>query len=361
VGGWYYQSEGDHAGPVDEERIKVLVASGALNTQSLIWSSSFGNSWKPLGETAFAPTPSNDGADVPPPLPMPTAQPEASASGQGLNDTAKAQPGGPEEFLKSDLARQLIDKNAEHYLVKWRALLEANSYDPRAAAKQRSWNWPAFFIPYGWLIYRKIYGLGALMAAGVLLSQFFGRVGMVLPIAASVTAALYGDAWYFDALYKKWLRLRTIGDADLTRRAATADGGTNLPLALGTGAVLLVAAAIITSGSDFFSSDLSCSSGSTRELVAKIAREQIPKDNYMMFVVDEKATKISLDAIRTQGRSGASLNCAASILYSLAFKDPGGEAVRVALEQVLNRQITYKVENTDRGDQIYVTVFGLNN
>jgi GYF domain 2/Protein of unknown function (DUF2628) len=356
---WYYESEGDRVGPVSEERIRELFANGILNLQSLIWSHDFGSVWKYLGETAFVSV--KDRVDQPPPLPTPATEAEAAPSQEALSH-GSTETGGPKEFLSSDLTRLLIGKNQEHYLRKWEALLEKASYDAQAAAKQRSWNWPAFFIPYGWLFYRKLYGLGALVAAGMfLLSQFLGPVGIALAMGANVAVGLYGDALYFNALYKKWLRLRTIGDAPLARRAATTEGGTNLPVALGAGAALAVAAVIISGGSDFFSSELSCSARNTRELVAKIAREQIPKDGYMMYVVDEQATKISLDAIRTQATGASGLHCAAAIAYSLAFKAPGGETVRASLEQVLDRQITYKVEKTDRGDQIYVTVFGLNN
>jgi hypothetical protein len=358
---WYYESDGNQAGPVSEERIMELIAGDALNMRSLIWSKTFGNSWKPLGETAFASLILKESANEPPPLPAPAVPtPEAVQSGGEALDEP-TEPAGAKEFLGSDLARQLIGKNAEHYLRKWEAFLETNAFGPRAVAKQKSWNWSAFFMPYGWLIYRKMYGLSALVIGGVLLSQFFGPLAIAVGFGASIIVALYANAWYFDTLYKKWLRLRTIGNADVARRAAANEGETNLPMALGVGTALLVVGALISSGSDLFSSGLSCSSRNTQELVAKIAREQIPKDNYMRFVVDDQATKISFDAIRTQATGNASVNCAASIVYSLAFKAQGGDDVKAALEQVLNRQITYKVERTDRGDEIYATVFGLNN
>jgi hypothetical protein len=70
-------------------------------------------------------------------------------------------------------------------------------------------------------------------------------------------------------------------------------------LAIGAG-VLVLALAAFSESANIFSSGMSCSSTSTQELVAKIAREQIARDGYMMFVVDSEKTKVSLDAIRTQ-------------------------------------------------------------
>ena len=105
---------------------------------------------------------------------------------------------------------------------------------------------------------------------------------------------------------------------------------------------------------------VSCASTDSTDLVKQIAREQIDKDGYMMFVVDSKATTIMLKAIRTQSSSSGVANCAAEISYAIAFKqgiaDPN---IRTALEHTLKKDITYKIERTDEGDQIYATVYGL--
>lgn len=82
----------------------------------------------------------------------------------------------------------------------------------------------------------------------------------------------------------------------------------------------------------------------------------------MMFVVNSGATKITLDAIRTQGTENGKLKCAASISYDIAFKaqDGGDMAMfKNAIEQALHKDIIYNVEKTDNNDNIYVTVFGL--
>lgn len=356
---WYYESDGNRAGPVSEDRIKELIVAGTLSSRSLVWSNDFETSWKPIGETPFASISGKIGE--PPPLPARVAPgPEANRSEeqtfhqQGTQTDAQA-------FLVSDLTRQLIGKNADHYLSKWNSFLQSGASDLSAVVKQRSWNWSAFFVPYGWLIYRKMYGLAAIVVACILFSQFFGSLAYVVAFGAGIIVALYANAWYFGSVHQKWLKIRTVKDAELVRRATSDQGGTNLPWAVGVGVGLVVLGGFLSTEGSLFSSGLSCSSAATQELVANIAREQIPKDSYMMFVVDEKNTKISLKAIRTQATENASVRCAASIVYTLAFKGQGAEPARAPLEQVLNRDITYKVEKTDRGDQLYATVYGLNN
>jgi hypothetical protein len=344
MGDWYYVSSGERNGPTSEEGMKELVANGTINSRTLVWIDSFGDDWKPLGDTVLSSPIAPKPANGPPPLPK---------KNDNISDDEL-----PRKFLSSELAKTLIGKNQDYYLANWVKLLEKSAFDAKQVTKQRSWNWAAFFIPYAWLFYRKLYMLGSLAVAALLFGILTGRATYVVSIAVSIVTAVYGNAWYFDATYKKWLKLRTIADPGLAGNTSATEGGTSLAMAVFAGAIFFVGAAALSS--DLFNSDVSCTSDSAKNLVAQIAREQIDKDGYMMFVVDSQKTKISLGAIRTQDTSGGKVNCAASITYSIVTKGGGGDSVVTgALEQALNKEIKYKVEKTDKGDQIYVTVFGL--
>lgn len=362
---WYYEYEGSRAGPVDENHIMQLIADGTLKSFSLLWSSEFGPSWKPIEQTSFAPliprNISEPPLSGPPPLPgKAVPHNESRQKEEKLNQQTYAE---GQTFLASDLTKQIIGKNADFYINKWNVFLQNDSFNLNAVARQRSWNWSAFLIPYAWLIYRKMYGWGAAVIAFLLASSFFGKLSYGAGIGTAVVTGIYGNAWYFRAVYDKWQRVQRIGDTELALKTTAQHQGTNLYGAIGSVVALVVLSALLFGEEGIFSSDLSCSSSATQDLVTQIAREQIPKDGYMMYVVDEKNTKISLSAIRTQATEKTNTRCAATIAYKLAFKGKPGEAeqVRAALEQALNRDITYKVEKTDKGDEIYATVYGLQN
>lgn len=361
---WYYESNGERVGPVSVEDIKNLHLNGVLRSTSLVWSREFGDSWKSLGETGLIAPESTAAPGGPPPLPSASTTPTPS-----IGSTSQA--GTAEEFLGSDLTKALIGPKQDHYLRKWAGLLQKAGGDPQNVLKQTSWNWPAFFVPYAWLFYRKMYLLGgiifALQAAYALtpldIPQNVNRAFSIALFAASIVTAMYGNAWYFDATRKKWERLRSQGDRSQALAQAQNEGGAALPL--GIGSFALVIAVVIFSflraeGGSIFASNISCSSKEALDVVYRLARDEIDKDAYMMFVVDSKSTKVSVSAIRTRTSNEQQAECAGEISYNIAFKaGQSDNTVKVALEQALKKDITYKVENTDDGEQIYVTVWGL--
>lgn len=354
---WYYENQGERVGPVSEDDIKNLHLNGVLQGTSLVWTKEFGPTWKPLSETGLVeitPVEATPAAapDGPPPLPSPA-------------------PDQPDEFLASDLTEALIGTKQEHYLGRWRKLLQKAGGDPAKVVKQTSWNWPAFFIPYGWLLYRKMYLLGgiifALQAVYVLIPldvpPAVNRAFSIAMFAASIVTAMYGNAWYFDATRRKWAALRNQADKAQVLVRAKAEGGVTLPLGLGSFAAvvgLVIVSFLQAQGVGPFASNVSCSSDAALNLVGRIAREEIDKDAYMMFVVDSQATKVSVSAIRTRTSDAQQAECAGEISYNIAFKaGQSDNTVKKAIETALNKPITYKVENTDDGEQIYVTVWGL--
>lgn len=370
---WFYERDGKRAGPTTSDEIKELFAKGALTLTSLVWNKDFGSNWRPLGSTELAPP--STAPDEPPPLPSASPPPLPPSA---LQETSAVE---TRDFLSSDLTKSLIGDQQSYYLEKWSKLVAQPGFAFGDINKQRSWNWPAFLFPFAWPFYRKLYLVGAFIIA---LQLFSGLSSLLFPPAvalftmlavfgSSVALGVCANALYLDATHKKWLRIRTIIDPEQAKQAVARDGSTSGVFAAGgTLAMLLFGWLPLASGGDLFSSGVSCSSSNAINTVVKIAREQIDKDGYMMFVVDSSATKIGLNAIRTQNSEGGRSNCAATISYNIAFKG-GANAnvqgksgaddpnfVKTAIEKVLNKDITYRVEKTDDGGQIYVTVYGLN-
>jgi GYF domain 2 len=58
---WYYEDQGRQCGPMDEEALKRLLATGALSPDTLVWSKVVGGPWRAIRET--------DLFDGPPALP----------------------------------------------------------------------------------------------------------------------------------------------------------------------------------------------------------------------------------------------------------------------------------------------------
>ena len=354
---WYYEQNGQQIGPVDEAVLKALAAEGTVTPSTLVWHRDFDKEWRPFAKTNLytPPVPPAPPADVNMPPPLPPGPPAPALS-------------FGEEFLASDLTRRLIGPKHDYYLGKWKKILASAKGDPALAARQRSWHWPSFFVPYAWLLYRKLYLLGAVVIAFQFLLAFsdsifppaLSKAFMTGSMAFYVVCAIYANGWYFDSTYRKWLTLRSIHSAPEAEQFIAREGGARVAYAwAGVGLVILgIVLAVLLEMS--VATSVSCASTDSTDLVKQIAREQIDKDSYMMFVVDSKATKIMLKAIRTQGSSSGVANCAAEISYTIAFKpgiaDPN---IRAALEQTMKKDITYKIERTDEGDQIYATVYGL--
>jgi hypothetical protein len=239
VSDWYYEKNGQRGGPIGADELKAMLASGVISLTNLVWTAAFGSEWKRLGDTELAP-PQPAG---PPPLP-PREPP---------NLPPKPQQPAPErvDFLDSELAKALIGPKQDHYLGKWRTILAKANGDPAKVATVTSWNWPALFVPYAWLLYRKLYVLGAIVLvvqlAYVLLPEsvpaYVSRGFMFGYLGLCITIALYGNAWYFHAVRKRWDLLRKEPDEAAALERARTSGG--VTWVVPTGAVALVIAAAV--------------------------------------------------------------------------------------------------------------------
>jgi len=237
---WYYEKNGERGGPVSADELKAMLASGAISLTNLVWTAAFGSEWKRLGDTELAPPQ----PVLPPPLPpkepqAPPSRPEQRAS--EAND-----------FLDSELTKALIGRKQDHYLAKWRDILAKADGDPAKIATTSSWNWPALVVPYGWLLYRKLYVLGgivlAFQLAYVLLPDSVptpvARAFLFATFGLGIVFALYGNAWYLDVVRKRWEALRQEPDQTAALAKARQAGGVNI-IAPIVAFALVIAAAVV--------------------------------------------------------------------------------------------------------------------
>lgn len=237
---WYFEKNGERGGPVSADEFKMMVSSGAISLTNLVWTAAFGSEWKRLGDTELAPPQ----PIVPPPLPL--KEPPA------LPPKPEQPAPEPDDFLDSKLTKALIGRKQDHYLAKWQAILAKAGGDPAKIATTSSWNWPALFVPYGWLLYRRMYVLGgivlAVQLAYVLLPDSVptsvARAFLFATFGLGVVFALYGNAWYLDAVRKRWEALRQEPDQSAALAKARQTGGVNLVTPI-VAFALVVAAAVV--------------------------------------------------------------------------------------------------------------------
>lgn len=236
---WFFEKNGERGGPVSADELKVMVSSGAISLTNLVWTAAFGSEWKRLGDTELAPP-----RPVLPP-PLPNKEPPA------LPPKPDQPASEPNDFLNSELTKALIGKKQDYYLGKWRPILAKAGTDPKKLATASSWNWPALFLPYGWLLYRKLYVLGgmllAVQLAYVLLPDSvptsLARAFLFATFGIAIMTALYGNAWYLDAVHRRWERLRQEPDQAATLAKAKEAGGINLAAPIAA-FILVIAAAV---------------------------------------------------------------------------------------------------------------------
>lgn len=125
-----------------------------------------------------------------------------------------------------------VGKNSETYLRKF-AKFNAGGIDSFKA----TWHWPALFVPFWWMLYRKLYGWAAL----VFLTSWIPYIGwLILPIVWAIVA----NRLYYNHAKKKLLEIKQLHPAPETQKAViTVTGGTgNVVLVLGA---VLVSVAVI--------------------------------------------------------------------------------------------------------------------
>lgn len=107
-----------------------------------------------------------------------------------------------------------VGKNSEKYLQKF-AKFNVGGIDSFKA----TWHWPAFFVPFWWMLYRKLYGWAAL----VFFTGWIPYIGwFILPIVWAIVA----NRLYYNHAKKKLLEIKQLHPAPETQRAViTVTGG----------------------------------------------------------------------------------------------------------------------------------------
>jgi Tfp pilus assembly major pilin PilA len=110
------------------------------------------------------------------------------------------------QALKGDLlAAFLGPKNAEYYAQRFRRFEEENT--------AVSWNWPAFFVTFPWLLYRKMWLNAALYFFVMPTVYVLLLVGLIAVLGYETGTALYYLLWFLTGflgipLFANWLYYR---------------------------------------------------------------------------------------------------------------------------------------------------------
>lgn len=111
--------------------------------------------------------------------------------------------------------QQLIGPKTEYYIPKFQELKSQN--------KQISWNWSAFLATPYWLIYRKMYGYGAI---AICVAFVLSQISPILTFAGYVAFGFFANSIYLKYLEEKSLQIKSMTEPYRTQFIAK-NGGTN--------------------------------------------------------------------------------------------------------------------------------------
>ena len=129
---------------------------------------------------------------------------------------------------------QLVGKKQEYFIPKFTEM--------KAQNKKTTWNWPAFLTCSYWMLYRKMYLYGGLLAVAELIVSWVGL--WWLSLAGCIAIGLFGNYLYMQDLEKKANEAR--GMTDYTRPGYIAqNGGVNSGIVIGVLIARVVLAALM--------------------------------------------------------------------------------------------------------------------
>lgn len=120
-----------------------------------------------------------------------------------------------------------IGKNASKYIMKFKSF-EAGGYDSFKA----TWHWPAFLVPFFWLLYRKLY-LWALLAFVISIIPYIN-------ILAMIAFGIIGNFIYYKHAKKKIIEIKSLQPSETQRLVEYARVGGVSNVALWVAGVLLL-------------------------------------------------------------------------------------------------------------------------
>ncbi|MGL4772628.1 MAG: DUF2628 domain-containing protein [Clostridium sp.] len=128
------------------------------------------------------------------------------------------------------------EKNTEYYMEKY------TRYQQNAGFA--SWNWPAFFLNFYWLLYRKMYGYAAgYFGIQFAISLLSGVFAPLLSLAMYILVGIFANQIYIKFSLNKIRSLKYaipgMSEEDIKRRI-TFNGGTNLVAPLVIAGIMLL-------------------------------------------------------------------------------------------------------------------------
>lgn len=92
--------------------------------------------------------------------------------------------------------QKLVGENTQYYIPKFQVM--------KARGKTASWNWPAFLVAPYWMIYRKMYGLGAVILVADIIVSLIDLGVLSLPVFGGYIAlGIFGNSIYMRHLERK--------------------------------------------------------------------------------------------------------------------------------------------------------------
>lgn len=147
------------------------------------------------------------------------------------------------------LVEFFVGPNAYKYLATY-ARMKAK--DPDLRRLVAGWCWPVFFVPLPWLLYRKQWGLAALLVILPIVVAYLFPTLTVAPFAVGVAFAVLAKSLYIRSAATKIRAIAATEDnPDLLRARVMRAGGISMPGAIiGTIIMLVgvVAQIVVTAG-----------------------------------------------------------------------------------------------------------------
>ena len=131
------------------------------------------------------------------------APPNATGSSSGRSD------GDPAVLTEEEAMAAIVgDSKADYYLPR---------FDRVASGQSTSWHWPAFFVTWYWMLYRKMWvpALIYFFVPSILMGVLGAAIPSVGPVlgwlAILIVPALFANRWYYGHCTKKIQDVRARG------------------------------------------------------------------------------------------------------------------------------------------------------
>lgn len=146
--------------------------------------------------------------------PQNTALPSTYA-GEGASGSAAFN-----QKSQSSLEGDLIGPNAEYYFGKFS--------DMSYRSKSNCWNWASFLFSIYWCVYRKMYGIGAAVFAGLFIFSLFGIVGIMLALVGRIVFGVYANYLYMSRITRLMSEFGSLTDEASRAQFVSNKGGVNV-------------------------------------------------------------------------------------------------------------------------------------